>query len=622
MSEKRALLGRPLPRFGSRPTTLLLVGLTILALTLIRVISTTLTSPHRGAHDDNVSARRIGGSLSKMGVNPFRQPAHPPPSQENDKHQGSWWWADWKWFSVPFSSSLTLHPDRALLPHLPVRQPIYCYYDGTAQRAPGEEDAERALLRTWQRAWWAQGFRPVILGVAEAMKNPTYEHLQRLEMADEVKLDLTRWLAWETMGGGVLAHYTLLPTVPAGDSLLSYLRRGLYPDLTRWKDLGDALFVGEREDIQAALRAMTEPASLPLLGGGLAGAPDGLFKIDEAATPLAWYSPRAIAKKYSKVAESFERNRAEGLQSLDTLINTHLHVAWQNRFPDGVDVLKPHPEHTTTMIANALKLGRELALCPDSPMPGSCPPNMPRCTPCVARRPMQVSTPERFHNVSAIFTIAVVPHPWTLALVSNLRESLDVSWIRRESPRDSWITTVTRGLLGTGLSAGRRVMILKQIVVDERLPARSLWLTAENDMADDMDWYFGFAIPQQGMDKGESQSPVPGHRLLKKEDEMPDRIDGPVATPEELVKEPPLLERAKAVVALTKSTGETKLRASMEAWNMADSELWRFVRAFEARRALERSEWEKGEAEYSTGAGPERGHSAWSRWYDRGNTAA
>lgn len=76
---------------------------------------------------------------------------------------------------------------------------------------------------------------------AEAVKNPSYDRLQRMDIEPEVRADLMRWLAWDMMGGGVLAHYTLLPTVPEEDPLLVYLRRGEYPHLTRWKDLGDAL---------------------------------------------------------------------------------------------------------------------------------------------------------------------------------------------------------------------------------------------------------------------------------------------------------------------------------------------------------------------------------------------
>ncbi|KAF9768935.1 hypothetical protein IL306_013703, partial [Fusarium sp. DS 682] len=104
-------------------------------------------------------------------LNPFRGPAHPPPTRAQDSYQGTSWWADWKW-SVPFSSSLTLDEDRALLPPLQDRPFIYCYYDATVKKSREEKDADSDLLLTWRRAWWAQGFRPTILGSSEATGNP------------------------------------------------------------------------------------------------------------------------------------------------------------------------------------------------------------------------------------------------------------------------------------------------------------------------------------------------------------------------------------------------------------------------------------------------------------------
>lgn len=618
MPKQHTLFGRPIPRFTTRRLTLLLACLSLLALALIAALTSAVpSSPSLSAYNRKISVPRIGDSLSKSILNPFRQPSHAPPRQSNDEYAGSSWWADWKWLSVPFSSSVTLDQDRALLPPLRKRQPIYCYYDATVKKTRDEKDAESELLLTWRRAWWAQGFQPVILSAAEAIKNPTYEKLQRLDVDSRVKGDLMRWLAWETMGGGILAHYTLLPTVPKEDALLTYLRRGEYPHLTRWKNLDDALFVGLKDDISAAMQAFTEPSQLKLIKSGMSGMPDGIFKIDGASTPLAAYSPDVIEKKYAKVADSFKKGRADGLRDLNKLINTHLHVAWQNRFPDGIEVLKPFPEHTTTMISSALKLARELALCSDSPMPSTCPPNLPKCTPCVARSPVRVATPARYHNSSGTFSIGTVPHPWTLAVVDNMRESLNLSWIRRESQRDPWLTTVTRDLLGTGVSGNRRVMSLKEAVAGEHATAHSLWLVAEKEMPADMSWYFGFAIPKQGLDDGKSGSPVPADRIPKKNSKAPDRSDGPVASEEDVAKEPPLLERARDVVAQTKSTDETKLRASLEAWSMADTEAWKFVRAFQSRRAMERAEWEKAEAKYSSGSGTEKGRNAWNRWRDR-----
>lgn len=59
-------------------------------------------------------------SITKSILNPFRQPSHPPLRQKDDEYMGTSWWADWMWLAVPFSSSITLDEDRALLPPLPL----------------------------------------------------------------------------------------------------------------------------------------------------------------------------------------------------------------------------------------------------------------------------------------------------------------------------------------------------------------------------------------------------------------------------------------------------------------------------------------------------------------------
>lgn len=617
------LFGQLVPRFAARRLTLVLLGLSVFAITLILTLTSGIpSSPSLSVIDTKIASHvahlpHVGDSFSKSFLNPFRQKSHRPPHNEKDEHAGSSWLADFSWLKVPFSSTITVDEDRALLPPLKPRQPIYCYYDATAKKTPQEKDAESELLLTWRRAWWAQGFRPIILSAAEAMNNPSYDILQRLKVDAGLREELMRWLAWGTMEGGILSHYTLLPTVPKEDPLLAYLRRGEYPHLTRWTDLDDALFTGQKDQVRSAIQAIisVEPAKLQKAKNVTESVPE-VFLVDKARMPLAAYTSATISKKYPRVAEAFEKGKADGLRSLNKLITTHLHVAWQNRFSDGIEVLKPHPDHMSTLVGNALQLARELASCSDSPMPGTCPPNMLKCTPCVAMSPMPVTTPARFHNSSKVFTIGTVPHPWTFSVLTDLRQSFNVSWIRQESPRDAWTMAVSQDLLGTGVSSTTRLMSLKEAVAGDYATAHSLWIAAEKDMPTDMSWYFGFAIPRKGLADGQAIAPVPADRQPDKQHKQPRRETGPVVTPEEKAAEQPLIEQAKRVIALTKSTEETKLRASLEAWNMADTEIWKFVRAFQSRRHKEREQWEKTEAKYSSGSGTEKGRSAWNRWQD------
>ncbi|KAL7914563.1 hypothetical protein GGI35DRAFT_149867 [Trichoderma velutinum] len=590
MLKPSTLWAGPLSRLSPRRLPTLLIFLSLLALLLIGSLTWTVpASPGLSAYEHKISRPRPQPSdvPPKEFPRPSQSPQSPP-HQKSSEYNGSYWLADERWLSTPYSSAITLDNERVLLPPLKTRRPIYCYYDRTIKKTKDERDAEKELLLTWRRAWWAQGFRPVILGATEAKSNPYYAQVRKMAASPELRDELMRWLAWDTVNGGILSEFTVLPTVPRQDSLLLLLRQGEYANLTKWADLDDAFLVGQKTDVRLAIQSILQKESIDQVTSVTAALSEDAITVDKTKTPLAYYSSKAIDNKYAQVIR--KGNRAETLRNLNKLINYHLLVAWQNTFPDGIEIVKPHPQHATAMLAGALKLAKSLSSCPASPMPSTCPPNLPHCFPCVAS-PMAVSTPSRLRKSPQIFTIGVVPHPWSFALVDNLRESINVTWIL-DSPRDSWLSAVTLAYLGSGVSSNRRVVRFKELVADEADSIHSLWLSAENEVPSDMDWYFGFTLPEKSMNNGKSQSPVPADRLPK-EDEEPDTINGPVASDEEVAHEQALLDRAKSIIMMNKSsTNGTKVRASLEAWNMADTEAWRFTRAFNARRSLEREEWQ------------------------------
>lgn len=477
-----------------------------------------------------------------------------------------------------------------------------------------EKDAESDLLLIWRRAWWARGFKPIILSAAEAMNNPLYAEIQASEANSALKLDLMRWLAWDTMGGGLLSQHIVFP-MGVEYSLLPYLRRGEFPHLTRWDALDDGLFAGSKDDIHTAIRSVMDSTKRKTANRVMDAVADDSFVVDKKPKVLAYYSGDVIKKKYAKLLNG--DNKSFG-RDLNKLINSHLRTAWQNCFHGGIDVLKPLPEHTTAFVENAVALAKTLVSCPPSPMPGSCPPNLPDCGPCGVSTPINIRTPRSYENSTSIFSIGIVPHPWSFTVLSNQKETFNTTWIRDNVPRDLWLFTITQNLLGTGVSSSRRIVKYKEVVAGETTSAHSLWLTAEREFPTDLEWHFGFSLTEEKMDDGKSLSPVPGDRNPNMgKPKKVDHINGPVASEKEVAEERALLEKARRIVALTKSTDDTKLRASLEAWNMADTEAWKFTRAFQARRAWERSEWEKAEAKYSGGAGSEAGRSSWSRWQDR-----
>lgn len=627
MPKQYVLFGRPLPPMNSRRIPCLLASLALFALVSLVYLAPSAIPDGPGlsiADHKFAIPKSLKGKWGTWGsLNPFGPPSHPPPRQKNDTYGESSWYANFKWVSIPFSSSVTLDENRSLLPELRVRPPIYCYYDTTIERSEEDQEAESKLLLTWRKAWWAQGFKPIILSVAEAKNNPLYETLQHKQFSASLEADIMQWLAWENMGGGLLARYLVFPMGPQDDPLLSYFRRGDFRALTRWKDVGHGLFAGPKADITAVIKLALDTTEGKAATDIMSALPREkaaeLIKVDDAPKALAFYDAAIIRKKYSKVADDINASHAQGLVSLNKLITSHLHLTWQNIFSDGLAVLKPLPEHFTHMISPAYELAERLAHCPESPMPSSCPPNLPKCSPCVATHPMRVSTPAQYRNTSTIYTLGIVPHPYTTATLTQMSDKIDIPWIRRKSTRDPWVTAVTKELLGTGVSGAPRVLTLKEAIASERGAARSLWFSAERDplIPDDVDWHFGFAIPATGSwtDEGKSETPVPGPERRLPVPQEPG--DGPRADPDELKLEPAILKKARAM-GKSKDRRELAVRNAVEAWNLADTEAWRFARAYLARSRVERLKWEEEEAKYAGGAGSEKGRrSGFGRWLDK-----
>ncbi|KAF2090187.1 hypothetical protein K490DRAFT_71828 [Saccharata proteae CBS 121410] len=542
-------------------------------------------------------------------VNPFAPSAHKPPVQANSESGDSKWYSDWKWRN-PFSSSITLDENRAVLPPLPPRSPIYTYYDTTIKKGEDVRKAEEDLLLIWRRAWWAQGFKPVVLGPAEAMNHPLYKKVQLMNLDPAIKAEVFRWLAWGTMGTGILSNWLALPMAPHEDAFLSYLRRGEYPKLTSYENSG-AFFVGGKVDLDKALKQVLEKPIPKEHATMFDALPKDIYD-SKKSDAIALYDRTTVKANYKDVDRSLDESFAKGLRSLAQLINSHLHVTWQNTFESGIAVLKPLPIHMTALVDPAVDIARNLSQCPESPMPATCPPNR-KCKPCVASTPMQIQLRPVYRNSSTLYNIGTVPHPYTFTSLNYQRPDLDARFLRREVKiRDLWLQTVTKEHIGTGVSSAARVVAFKEAVASDFGMSHTLWLTAERETHKDLNWIFGFDLPSDPPDDGKSETPVPGPERRPPKP-VNERTDGPMPTEEQLAEEVNLLDKARAAI---KSTAKeiVRVREVVEAWCLADTEAWRFARAFSARRRMERLKWEDEEKAFA-GAEKPRGN-GWGRWLD------
>lgn len=548
-------------------------------------------------------------------IHPFRPAAHEPPAiQKNSTSGEAKWHADWKWLK-PFSSSITLDENRSVLPPLRPRPPIYTYYDTETDKKEDVRAAENQLLLIWRRAWWAQGFKPVILGRAEAMSNPHYELLQGKKLTDTLEAELMRWLAWGHMGPGILANWLVLPMGSYDDHLLTNFRKGQYPQLTRYEGLSSGLYSGDRHSIDAAIAVVMKSAKLETAPSMVEATSDpDMFAVDPRPSDIAFYHPETLDNLYKPVAVTILSNQAKGYTDLANLITSHLHTTFLNNHPSGIAVLTPYASTSATIVGPALSLAASLNTCADSPIPHFCPPNNPKCTPCT---PIKLSFPSNLTNDTSLFTIGTVPHPYTLALLLGKRTDITVRHIRRETSRDRWLDATTQEISSQKLGGSGRIVGFKEVVAGDHSAARSIWATAEQNLHwRDLEWYFGFSLPRGNLSVDELTGPTTGSQLKLLEDAIKGQSDKDT---ESLEQQGTRLAAAKGVVSSkqAKPSAKVDMREVVEAWNLADMEAWRFVRAYEARGRMERMKWEEEERKFVAGKEGEGRGEGWRRWFDR-----
>ncbi len=533
-----------------------------------------------------------------------RPSAHQPPVQPNSTSGDAKWYSDWKWHN-PFSFSITLDETRSVLPPLRKRPPIYTFYDSFGQEDGPARAAEIKLLQIWRKAWWAKGFRPVVLGRAEAMMNPLYESVQRKPMDVSLQAEFMRWLAWSQMGSGILADWLVLPMGSYDDYLLSFLRRGDYPKLTRYEGLGNGFFAANAASINEAIKGALNSNLIKESKSFIELLEAKSFTVDAKPAALAFYNSTALSELYGPIVSPISDGQPTGLTSLARLITSHLHQAFLDPFSTGIMVLVPYEERASFLTKSATHIAKSLAACPSSPIPSSCPPNNPKCSPCSASSPVKINTSEWFVNTSTFFTIGTISHPYTLTSLLARRKEITVRHIRRDTERDPWLSTITQLTLGKKLGGPSRIVPFKETVASEWGAARGFWLTEDWAPSQrDLEWHFGFELAAYN-------STVPDMIPLA-------ATGGRDHTGEKAVRRQEELIDAARVIVKNGGRGRAKgIRDAVEAWNLADTEAWRFVRAFRAREVVERKKWEEEERRFAGGSEDENGGHGWRRWFDR-----
>lgn len=572
------------------------------------------------------------------------KPAHKGPTKQANNTVASEyrvikWINDFKWRDT--FSKTTPTEESTVLPPLQNRPHIYSFYDSRGKKDKALKEAENKLILAWRRAWWAQGFKPQVLSRVEALHNPQHELVQRMKLDPKAEYEMMRWLAWGQVGGGILTDWLALPMADHDNAMLSFLRRGEYPILSRIGELHDGVFYGEGAAVDAALKkAVNNPllvnftansdkiSALAKQDGGLVA---NLLDKDEVAVDtqkngIALYSHRIMSKKYGGKARAVVEKMTNstspaGLDLLANFINSHLHLTFQESYPDGITIVKPLPEHTTALMYETMDIARNLTQCPASPMPKSCPPNRQNCKPCDPAHAMKMQIQPALQNSTTEYTIGTVPHPYTLTSLHYSQDSLNAEFIRKETKgRNLWITAVTEKSSAKGHSEDYRLVDFKTLVAArDSAASHSLWLTAERVEQTDLDWIFGFQLPQISYSKAEPDQASSPDLTLSPRPGNPAPIPDVKVPEERLIKDEEERLKKSRTVLKSKDDALRKIVAMTESWNMADTEAWNFARAFAARRRMERLKWEEQEKKF---AGSEKKAgvkpvAAGGRWHDR-----
>jgi hypothetical protein len=618
-----------LPPFPRRYKAVLGLALSILTLTyLLSALGGPSTIPVPAAVREHLPDHipqlpQLPNAISNL--NPFSLPAHRPPVQSNSSSGGVSWHADYRWL-LSFSKLLTHDEDRVVLPPIRNRPPIYTYYEQSPKDDKDVKEAEERLILQWRRAWWAQGFKPVVLGRKEALKNPLYAKMDGLRLEDNFELELARWLAWGNMGTGIMADYRLFPMADRENTLLSFLRRGQYPILTRYERLKSGLYCGEKSLINQAIE---KAIGMPNIKSALHFADamfSDMFRIESSLEGVAYYDKDTIVNRYKEVSEPlFGADKVQGLRLLGKLINHHLQTTWQSTINE-LAVLKPLPEHTARAIDPALQLAHNLTACPSTQAStAQCPPNRPKCKPCTPSAPLTITTPSALHNKTSKFYLGTASHPFTTTALLHPDAAVDAGFIRGLgfSGRDAWLAAVAADQKHA--TTETHLALLKGAVASDWALSRALWITAEDDVDyAELQWVFGFTLPVGGSTP--ATTPAKGEEKVDQEKSLKGASDAPPPKPKvgdgvaPAVKavegDNAVLQDRRIGIAREALRSKDDLRksqvAAVEAWSPGDMEAWKFVRAFAARRTKMRRDWDDGERGY---AGTEK-KGGWGRWFD------
>ncbi|KAK9237758.1 hypothetical protein V1525DRAFT_376609 [Lipomyces kononenkoae] len=508
-------------------------------------------------------------------------------------------------WETPFSFSVSsAGSDVAVLPQLHDRCPVYIFYDPQLAAAAGRNTTtEERLIAVWRQAFWALGFKPTILDQSHAKRNPLYKSINEMNLDGQSKIDVMRFLAWSTSPTGILTTNRVVPmTTWPKENTWQFWRSCQFGPLTTYKDTGSGFIIGSQPAVDDFVtRSFTDASKAKI-----ASATSNRFQVEPRTDFLAQYSPDFVASNYKKLSED----------KLPDLINAHLHSTFLSRFSQGgIAVLDPFPQSARAIAFPSLAMATALATCPAVEFERYCPSNIPNCYKCSkSLRKDFVKTVSAIADSPSTFVIVTIPHPMTSVALSQSASDVNADVVRRETGRDLFVRTVTSEIIGQGVGPPYRALALKKLAAASTEFLDAMYISVfesqfgfENCLVNDyFRWAVGFNFgPRLGKNRKQEHTfdtvvqeigmCLPAELYTQIQTESARTLDPKVAdgggrsTPPMSVSD--TITAIRDRIHSTHPDRKRQLRM-VEAWNMADAELWRFVRALNERAAQDENAWE------------------------------
>jgi hypothetical protein len=342
-----------------------------------------------------------------------------------------------------------------------------------------------------------------------------------------------------------------MPTL--GNLQFRHFRMCEFGKLTLYLSSGEQVLHGTRQEYeQVIVYVLNNPSEFDSASAGrpISQIAPPLFNVQETLEGIATYSESNVGRLFPSLRST----------ALPSLINVHLHEHFLREHPVLAVIDPTDGTHLNLFRQRATSFANLLAVCPPSPLAGTCPPGLPLCKPCKS------GSVVRFRSLAKIphnaYMLVTVPHPFTFLSYVHQKSDLEAGFVR-DTRRDDWVVALTTDIMDKHTGGYQRIQKLKEYVMSDlgtvnvEVPL-GIWETWEESDFEELQMMLGFKVDSEVL------------RVVGYGGTISERTAVAFAAKERVLSPTPENSRDMA-----------------ESWNLAWAELWYFIRALQWRRKSE-----------------------------------